>query len=184
MPTVPTHEPPPSTTLCSAIDLGRPAPRDVATPPPGLAARAWIYLAPADAEDAGPPTLRSTPSDTGPTPRPPQGPSQGSTPDPSSADVVPLRTTDTVVLTPGRAAVVAGGTLPISASAPALDALTWSIFPRGTGTIAPSEPGSARATYTAPTAVTAPMVVMVMAYGMDGAVGIGVARVTVTPAAS
>jgi hypothetical protein len=178
---VPTHDPPPSSTLCSSIDLGRPAPRGAATPPPGLAAGAWAYLAPSDdGEDRGPSTLRSPE----PTPQPSPAVCHAGPADPSSADAVPLEAMAPVFLTPARATLVAGGTLQVSAAAPTLNALTWSIFPRGMGSVAANEGERARATYTAPASVTEPTTVMVMAYGVDGAVGIGVARITVEPAVS
>jgi hypothetical protein len=101
-------------------------------------------------------------------------------PEPSSAEVLPLKATDSVVLAPARATIVAGASVRIAASGASLPALTWSIFPRDTGSITAGEGGEA--TYTAPPKVREPMDVMVMAYGVEGAVGIGVARITVEPA--
>jgi hypothetical protein len=143
-------------------------------------------MVPPPEPDDGPSTLRSIEPPPGgaeicAVPPPAPVPVETTLREPSSAEIVPLQTTDAVLLTPARAAIAAGGTLEIAAAAPALGALTWSIFPKDAGSIAPNKGDGARATYTAPVSVAEPTVVMVMAYDVDGRVGIGMARVTVEP---
>jgi hypothetical protein len=133
----------------------------------GWTTGAWVYTAPANVEQAATVTvsaaLKGNPSRQG-------------------AANINLLPTAQVTLSPSDASITAGQSLQLTAASSGLDEFTWLVFPAAAGEVKRDPADGARATYTAPASVPSPLTVMIAAYAVGDAAGIGLARVAVAPA--
>jgi hypothetical protein len=132
----------------------------------GWTSGAWSYTAPPSVAEAAAVTVNAVMKD-----------------DPSrrGTATINLLPTAQVTLTPSDASITAGQSLQLTAAASGLDEFTWVVFPTGAGEVQRDPADGSRATYTAPASVPSPLTVMIAAYAIDDAAGIGLARVAVSP---
>lgn len=162
-----------SFSLSVTDEMGTPAPAtltlspNVGTIAQGWTTGEWAYTAPAKVDTASTVTVTAT--------------SAAKSPQTGTATIQLVPTTQ-VTITPASAATTAGHSVQLKAASGALGAYTWQIYPAGAGSVTPAPGDSTQATYAAPAAVATTTAVTVVAYGLGDSAGIGLARVTITPA--
>jgi len=130
----------------------------------GFGTGAWIYTAPAQAENLHMVTVTAT---------------NASNPSQTGRSRILVLPTETITMNPASASLKAGQSVTITASPGDLEGYTWIAGPTGSGTITPNPSNPAQATYTAPANVSSPIVALVAVFSVSESAGVGVAAIRV-----
>lgn len=135
----------------------------------GFTTGQWIYTAPSSVQASSAVTVKATGT---------------TTPSNTGTATIQLAPTEAVQIAPATSSLTPGQTLQLTVTSADLDSYTWQVYPIGAGSIAPSNSNPSQAIYTAPASVKSSLAVIVVAYGLQDSVGIGLARITINPSSA
>lgn len=151
----------------NSVDATCSASPKVGTLTQGWTTGAWSYAAPATIDGDAVVTITAQ-----------------ATQDPTKTGTMKIYLAPTVPVTisPSASTVRPGGTVHLTASASGFSSFQWQLYPLGSGSIQADPSDSSKAIFTAPASEPQNQnVIMIVAYGLHSAAGIGLARVTFNP---